>query len=196
MAPSGSCSRGGGVEIAQPGARAARLRCRPPYPGRESIRRPPWRRRRKRWGRRNLRSRCAVFPAVRRCNAPTPTMFGPGSGESPGRGRLAVRVPQHVGFVVAVVGQAEEIAVAAEFGAERGRHRKAVHLRAQQNLRGIQRPGGEHHFAGIQRELRMPLSPCTRAARGSASRRRRVSPATPPWSASGWWRRRCCAIGR
>ena len=43
-----------------PGGRAARLRCRSPYPARESVRRPPWRRRRRRSGRRNLRPRCAA----------------------------------------------------------------------------------------------------------------------------------------
>ena len=69
------------------------------------------------------------------------------------RRRLLVRIAQHVGFVIAVVGQAEEIAVAAEFGPQRGRNRKPVHFRAQQNFRAVQRSGREHHLAGIQREF-------------------------------------------
>ena len=80
-------------------------------------------------------------------------MFGPGDGRIARRRRLLVRIPQHVGFVVAVVGQAEEIAVAAELGPQRGRNRKPVHFGAQQNFRAVQRPRGEHHFARIQSKL-------------------------------------------
>ena len=52
-------------------------------------------------------------------------MFGPGAGESPAAGRLSVRIAQHVGFVIAVVGQAEEIPVAAELRAQRRRDRQS-----------------------------------------------------------------------
>ena len=112
-------------------------------------RRRPWRQRRRRSGTRSPRRRCAGRPAVPACSGPCRRSTV--RAGRPVRRRLLVGSRARRS-VVAVVGEAEEIAVAAEAGAQRGRDREAVHLGAQQDFGGVQRPGGEHHFAGIQSE--------------------------------------------
>ena len=78
---------------------------------------------------------------------------GSGRGGIAGGGMLAGEIAEDVGLVIAVVSESEEIAVAIEFGAERGRNGQPVRFGTQQDFGAVQRPGREHDLARVQREI-------------------------------------------